>query len=79
MCFFHDLLALNITFSLQLCILYKNPCKKTNLNFYNIPEISAEKWVSKVTPRLAKRENSMEIGIYMIFDELVYAQKQFVE
>ena len=30
-------------------------------------------------PRLAKRRNSMEIGIYMVFDELVHAQKQFVE
>ena len=32
-----------------------------------------------VTSRLAKRRNSMEIGIYMVFDELVHAQKQFVE
>ena len=38
-----------------------------------------EKWGSKDTPRLAKRKNSMEIGIYMIFDELSHAQKQFVE
>ena len=35
--------------------------------------------MSKVTPRLAKRKNFMEIGIYVIFDELVHAQKQFVE
>ena len=35
--------------------------------------------MSKVTSSLAKRRNSMEIGIYMIFDELVHAQKQFVE
>ena len=38
-----------------------------------------EKWVSKVTSRLAKRKNFMEIEIYMIFYELVHTQKQFVE
>ena len=35
--------------------------------------------MSKVTPRLAKMKNSVEIGTYMIFDELVHAQKQFAE
>ena len=77
--FFHDLYAWNVFFFLQWCILYKNPCRKTNLNFYKIWEISTEKWVSKVTPRLAKRKSFMEIEIYMIFKELVHAQKQFVE
>ena len=78
MCFFHDLYDLNVIFFLQSWILYKNPCRKTNLNFYKIREISTEKWVSKVCHRLAKRKNSTEIGIYMIFDQLVQAQKQFV-
>ena len=49
------------------------------MNFYKIRKISTEKWVSKVTPRLAKRKSSMEIEIYMIFKELVHAQKQFAE
>ena len=35
--------------------------------------------MSKVTSRLAKKKISMEIRIYMIFDELVRVQKQFVE
>ena len=38
-----------------------------------------EKWVSKVTSRLAKKKSFMEIQMYIIFDELVNAQKQFVE
>ena len=78
MCFLHDLYDLNVIFFLQSCILYKNPCRKTNLNFYKIREISTEKWVSKVYHRLAKRKNSTELGIYMMFDQLVHAQKQFV-
>ena len=51
-------------------------------NKFEFPENSRhfyEKWVFKVRPRLAKRKNSMEIGIYIIFGELVHAQKQFVE
>ena len=79
MCFFHDLYDLNVIFFLQSCILYKNPCRKTNLNFYKIREISTEKMSVQSTPRLEKRKNSMEIGIYMIFEELVLTQKQFVE
>ena len=81
---------LNVLFSWFLCskchffltaihILYKNPRRNTNLNFCKVREICAKKWVSKVTPRLAKRKNSMEIGIYMLFDELVHPQKQFEE
>ena len=35
--------------------------------------------MSKVTSRLAKRKNFMDIEIYMIFYELVHTQKQFVE
>ena len=41
-------------FFLQSCILYKNPRRKTNLNFYKIREISTEKWVSKVTPQASE-------------------------
>ena len=51
-------------------------------NKFEFPENSGhfyKKWVSKVRPRLAKRKNSMEIGIYSIFGELVHAQKQFAE
>ena len=35
--------------------------------------------MSKVTPGPAKKKNFMEIRIYMTFDELVDAQKQFSE
>ena len=35
--------------------------------------------MSKVTPGLAKKKNSIEIRIYMTFNELVDAQKQFSE
>ena len=67
MCFFYDLYALNIFFFLTVM---------------HSVHVGKQIWisiVSKVTPRLAKRKSSMEIEIYMIFEELVHRQKQFVE
>ena len=57
MCFFfHDLYALSVIFLIQSCILYKNPCRKTNLNFYKIWEISTKKMGVQSYPKASKKE-----------------------
>ena len=43
-------------FFLQSCILYKNPCRKTNLNFYKIREISTEKMSVQSHPQAREKE-----------------------